>query len=430
MRAPGMTLYRVPLFVWSIVYTTILLLLSLPVFAAALTMLRTDRNFNTSFFLPAGGGDVVLYQHLFLTPVTFDRSSPLFRPMTKYLQHQKKKKEVMEYSLSFEKLSRTLSKASSFGVNHYKNHDFYNGLQEKNVRKQFDFKKFKQLENQRFQHIEKEFLEWFVGFTEGDGSFVITNRNTLQFVLTQSTEDKVVREDIQRTLGFGKVIKQGKRTSRYIVQDMQNLTYLLHLFNGNLILPSRKNYFVKFLETYNARCEKSWRRKGEAPMDPDPAGNHYKNPNSIEYIRSEIMPSLNDAWLCGFTDAEGCFTLSFLKNHDKEYSNVFRLRYLVSQKGGNILPIFSHLILLFQSGRIEEHSNKSNYSYVISGNKNCFFVRSYFDRFSLRTKKLQSYLLWKELHDSIHAKLHLIPAKRKELIDKAKRINSIKRKSK
>lgn len=256
-----------------------------------------------------------------------------------------------------------------------------------------------------------EFLSWLLGFVEGDGSFVMIKRNkVVTFVITQSTQDVQILQHIEERLGFGKVNKQGARTSRFTVQDRPGLYILYSLFNGNLIFPSRKAQFKRWVEWGGLLLSK-------------------KKPSVISSLDGvkdrEILPSLNNGWISGLTDSEGCFTASFLSN-----SPAFRLRFILSQKGDLNLPVLSRFIELFQGGALEAHSIKGNYSYILSGANNSYNIYKYFAMHPLKTKKSKSYRLWRSLHVEILQKSHLIPERRAIMSEKAKRINSVRRKSK
>lgn len=274
-----------------------------------------------------------------------------------------------------------------------------------NTENEFDFGKFRQKYHEYFNNTREipseGFLTWLIGFIEGDGSFVITSRKNLNLIITQGSEDIQVLNLIKESLGFGHVIQQSKTSHRYIVQDKKGLELIVSLLNGNFVLPRKKEDFAKFIAVYNEKAN-----KGKIKLE------------KIPLIDNNILPRLDNAWLSGFTDAEGCFTVSLLSN-----TNAFRIRYLVSQKSRKNLPVLSRLILLFQAGAIEAHYQADNYSYVIGGEKNCYKIYSYFDQYKLRSKKLNSYKLWKEIHGRITKKHHLNTELRPILIEMASKIN-------
>ena len=90
-----------------------------------------------------------------------------------------------------------------------------------------------------------------MGFTEGEGSFIVNNRGDLAFVITQATNDKQILEYIKEVLGFGKVIPQSAITSRYVTQNKREIDIIISIFNGNIILPSRQQKFAIFIEGFN-----------------------------------------------------------------------------------------------------------------------------------------------------------------------------------
>ena len=259
--------------------------------------------------------------------------------------------------------------------------------------------------NTELELPNEDFLYWLIGLTEGDGSFVKTSRNELNFVIVQGKANLEILYKIQKTLGFGQILKQNQRVYRYIVRRKIELMLIILLFNGNIVLPSRKAQFAIFLQTYNVR-----------PFS-----------YTIPYSNNKNMPSLYNTWFLGFVEAEGCFTISLLSN-----SNAFRTRFMVAQKGDLNLPVLSTLAVIFQCGVVSGHHKKDNYEYVVSGLTNVVKIYDYFDKYInqfLGIKKI-SYLKFKALNSELSNRSHLSPDKRPLLVQLSQEINSISRKSK
>ena len=187
-------------------------------------MVLTDRNFNTSFFETAGGGDPILFQHLFYGPFlifiycgTYFFSHPTLDKLYTLIPAQLLYKGDQEYG--FEDYYQLNAKCLSG----------------------------KKIEAGKFKQPSPEFLNWFIGFSEGDGSFIKAIRGDLHFVISQDTRDRQVLEYIQRELNLGKVISQGKNTSRFVIQDKLGLYLIALIFNGNLRTPDKLESFNEFL---------------------------------------------------------------------------------------------------------------------------------------------------------------------------------------
>jgi hypothetical protein len=211
---------------------------------------------------------------------------------------------------------------------------------------------------------DKNFLDWFIGFTEGDGSFVLAGGKSI-FSIHLHMADLPLLYIIQNELNMGNVYLK-KDSAQYIVKSKRDVSTLISIFNGNLFLHKKQEQFNIWVINYNI-----------------------KNKTNITLKSYKFSPSLNDSWLAGFIDAEGCFTVSIVKNRER-----IAQKFILVQKAADLeMKYLTELI-----GGIFYKDNKEMCRVHLAYSK-CDSLIEYLSRHKLYSIKSLSFSKWKEIYD-------------------------------
>lgn len=257
----------------------------------------------------------------------------------------------------------------------------------------FNYSAFRLYYNKLFgkdpDHLSNNWLTWFIGFVEGDGAIQTYGNGTrVRFVLTQ--KESAILYYIHKNLGIGTVkhFPQGSSGNkndfyRLIVDNPSHILLLAFLFNGNLAISRRIEQLSLWVQVLNNRF----------------------GSNTILFNNIAVSITLQDAWLSGFTDAEGCFNVSITANARYALGNVIKMRYILDQKDISILMVINNL---FGFGKVTLRSKTEGvYRYTVTGFKSMNYLISYFKLYPLLTKKGKSFDKWLEIHNIVSNKLHL-----------------------
>jgi len=229
----------------------------------------------------------------------------------------------------------------------------------------FMFNNYLKLNDNNFYIIKDSFLEWFIGFTEGDGSFIVS-KDKVYFDITQNINDIQVLYFIQRELGFGKVLlrtESHRRVGVFYVTSRVDFLKLIHIFNGNLCSNYRNEQFKLWLTTFN-------KQYGE----------------DIKWINRKVQPSLFTGWLSGFIDAEGHLGGRVKYCRTSKLKKAPHLSLTISQKELYILSLIGEVFNYKDKG-ISFDKSWNGWRLQISSIKTFNILISYLKVFTLKTKK-------------------------------------------
>lgn len=256
---------------------------------------------------------------------------------------------------------------------------------------------------QRLSESKREFLEWFLGFAEGDGSFGLRDGRPI-FVINQAEIE--ILQKIRSELGFGTVYtyhQAGRIYARYLVTDKKGILSLIYLFNGNIHLQKVHNRFTFWVE----HSVEIFQSLISESIDVKPR----RSPKEI---------SFSNAWISGFFDAEGGFYAGFTEQNT-ETNTRFRLRLKAYVDQKNELDVLQQIQVLFGVANVTTRSvAKSTYRVDCNTKKSLERTLIYFERYNLRSKKHIVYAMWRKIVFSYLKGRHL--ENREQLLNRIRRI--------
>ena len=259
----------------------------------------------------------------------------------------------------------------------------------------FNFDNYRNISGKNTDQISDDWLTWFIGFSEGDGAFLVGKDKRLIFVLTQ--KEIAILNHIHETLGIGRVTTYGS-FSRYRVEDKKSMLILIALFNGNLVLNKRK-----------VQVKKNWL---------DILGIEQKN---------NVLPTLNDSWISGFIDAEGCFNVTLFKRKTMALGYQVKLRFMIDQKDSleNMIYIKDQLNLFLSNRKLKKGTEGSMHRIESNSFVKAPLIIEYLNKFRLKSKKQYSFDKWVAVYQLVQNKAHLTEKGLSEIRKLSKEINLV-----